>query len=102
MCYWSQALSVNAERAKALKAKFEQWESSGAHLNGRARADEEEEEEEEGEGRESLESTSSLRARFESMSAQTPAPTTLPRERPKVNRFVVSTNSQPAVCLTLF
>ncbi|KAF4533490.1 hypothetical protein B566_EDAN000975 [Ephemera danica] len=72
---------------QALRAKFEQWDSSG-QLNGRGRGDEEDEEDEEREGRDSLESTSSLRARFESMS-QTTSQSVLTRERPKVNRFVV-------------
>ena len=68
-----------AAKAKALKEKFEKWEpekqlsSNSINLQDSEQAN--------------LDTTKSIRARFESMRAEQPAD----KPRPKVNRFVVST-----------
>ncbi|XP_054273834.1 uncharacterized protein LOC128993818 isoform X12 [Macrosteles quadrilineatus] len=69
----------NAARAKALKDKFEHWEPEKQSVNNAINMLESEQE--------SIESTKSLRARFESLKAEVDQPKEKPR--PKVNRFVV-------------
>jgi hypothetical protein len=88
----------NAARAKALRAKFERWEekenrananaaTNASHavgnLNGSLDLDQSSE-------HTSIDTTKSLRARFESLKNESQQPKErIPR--PKVNRFVVST-----------
>lgn len=74
-----------AAKAKTLRAKFEHWEeqenninSGGGNINPTLLESE----------HESIESTKSLRARFEALKSEAEAPKEKPR--PKVNRFVVS------------
>ncbi|XP_046409993.1 uncharacterized protein LOC124174678 isoform X10 [Neodiprion fabricii] len=74
----------NAARAKTLRAKFEQWETTDEKVTSHHVA---EMEIAQGAGdQSSIESASSLRARFESLGSQTPE---VPRTaKVKVNRFV--------------
>lgn len=76
----------NAARAKTLRAKFEHWKNTDDKVNSHNI----EMEMAQGIGEQSsIESASSLRARFESLGSQ---PNELPRTpKVKVNRFVVST-----------
>lgn len=67
----------NAARAKALKEKFEHWEPEKQSVNNAINLLESEQE--------SIESTKSLRARFESLKNEQPKE----KPRPKVNRFVL-------------
>ena len=78
-----------AARAKTLRAKFEQWESTDGKQTNHHVA---EMEIAQTDGNQpSIESASSLRARFESLGSQ---PSEAPRApKVKVNRFVVSTLS---------
>lgn len=78
----------NAARAKTLRAKFEHWETTDGKSTSHNVA---EMEIAQGAGdQNSIESASSLRARFESLGSQT---TESPRtQKVKVNRFVVSTD----------
>lgn len=71
----------NAARAKALKEKFEHWEPEKQSVNNAINLLESEQE--------SIESTKSLRARFESLKNDQPKE----KPRTKVNRFVVSRSS---------
>uniref|UniRef100_A0A1B6LDQ3 LIM zinc-binding domain-containing protein n=3 Tax=Graphocephala atropunctata TaxID=36148 RepID=A0A1B6LDQ3_9HEMI len=73
----------NAAKAKALKEKFEHWEPEKQSVNNAINLLDSEQE--------SIESTKSLRARFESLKAEQPKE----KPRPKVNRFVLQ--EQPAV-----
>jgi len=66
----------NAAKAKTLKEKFEHWEAD-SHSNNNAVEQLDSEQI-------SLDTTKSLRARFESLKAENPAE----KRRPKVNRFV--------------
>lgn len=77
----------NAARAKTLRAKFEHWEETDGKVSNHHIA---EIEMAQGTGdQSSIESASSLRARFESLGSQT---NESPRaSKVKVNRFVVST-----------
>jgi hypothetical protein len=76
----------NAVHAKTLRAKFEQWES--------VQGQREDEDENESNEKETIESTSNLRAMFENMNKPTNNGV-LTRQRPKVNRFVVSLIHSP-------
>ncbi|KAK9499706.1 hypothetical protein O3M35_002702 [Rhynocoris fuscipes] len=69
----------NAARAKQLAAKFESWEPEKQSNNNAITMLESE--------HASIDSTKSLRAKFESLRTETP---TKEKARPKVNRFVVS------------
>lgn len=81
----------NAARAKTLRAKFEHWEETDGKVSNHHIA-----EIEMGTGEQSsIESASSLRARFESLGSQTNDSPRAPKV--KVNRFVVSTSSRRAV-----
>lgn len=76
----------NAVRAKTLRAKFEHWEETDGKVSNHHIA---EIEMAQGTGdQSSIESASSLRARFESLGSQANEPRT---PKVKVNRFVVST-----------
>jgi len=66
--------------AKSLKDKFEHWEPDKHSLNNAVIMLDSEQE--------SIESTKSLRARFESLKSDRPAN----KPKPKVNRFLVSNN----------
>ena len=77
-----------AAKAKTLRAKFEHWEkqennvnTGGGNINAPLLDSEQD----------SIESTKSLRARFESLKAEAEQPKE--KARPKVNRFVVSTQT---------
>lgn len=81
----------NAARAKTLRAKFEHWEETDGKISNHHIA---EMEMAQGTGEQSsIESASSLRARFESLGSQ--ANESLRTPKVKVNRFVVSTSSRP-------
>lgn len=76
--------------AKTLRAKFEQWEVTGEDKKGNNHVDvmaEMEMSQTDG-NQPSIESASSLRARFESLGSQTNEAPKAPKV--KVNRFVVS------------
>lgn len=64
--------------ARSLKEKFEHWEPDKHSLNNAVTMLDSEQE--------SIESTKSLRARFESLKSDQPAD----KPKPKVNRFVVN------------
>ena len=68
----------HAARAKELAAKFEAWEPEKQSMNNAINMLESE--------HASIESTKSLKARFESLQSEQPKE----KARPKVNRFVVS------------
>lgn len=77
----------NAARAKTLRAKFEHWEETDGKVSSHHIA---EIEMAQGTGEQSsIESASSLRARFESLGSQNNESPRAPKV--KVNRFVVST-----------
>ncbi|XP_046465462.1 uncharacterized protein [Neodiprion pinetum] len=84
----------NAARAKTLRAKFEQWETTDEKVTSHHVA---EMEIAQGAGdQSSIESASSLRARFESLGSQTPE---VPRTaKVKVNRFVEIQTTCAEVC----
>ncbi|XP_046735432.1 uncharacterized protein LOC124404940 isoform X13 [Diprion similis] len=84
----------NAARAKTLRAKFEQWETTDEKVTNHHVA---EMEIAQGAGdQSSIESASSLRARFESLGSQTPE---VPRTaKVKVNRFVEIQTTCAEVC----
>lgn len=75
-----------AAKAKALKEKFEKWEpEKQSNNNAISQLDSE---------HVSLDTTKSLRARFESLKAEQPSE----KPRLKVNRFVVSTSNFQIMC----
>ncbi|XP_050525644.1 uncharacterized protein LOC126896709 isoform X4 [Daktulosphaira vitifoliae] len=71
----------NAAKAKSLKEKFEHWEPDKHSMNNAVTMLDSEQE--------SIESTKSLRARFESLKAEQP----VEKPKPKVNRFVQQSDS---------
>nr|CAD7570208.1 unnamed protein product [Timema californicum] len=81
--------SQNAARAKVLRAKFERWEEKENKANA-ALVTEQQQQQNGLDGdhieQASIDTTKSLRARFESMKSETQQPKEKPR--PKVNRFV--------------
>nr|CAD7255946.1 unnamed protein product [Timema shepardi] len=86
--------SQNAARAKVLRAKFERWEEKENKANA-ALVTEQQQQQNGLDGdhieQASIDTTKSLRARFESMKSETQQPKEKPR--PKVNRFVeIQTN----------
>lgn len=77
----------NAAKAKTLRAKFEQWETTDGKTTSHHVAEMDLAQVADGE-QQSIESARSLRARFESLGSQ---PAEAPRAaKVKVNRFVVS------------
>ncbi|XP_075229512.1 uncharacterized protein LOC142329075 isoform X17 [Lycorma delicatula] len=77
----------NAARAKTLKEKFEHWEPEKQSKNNAINMLESDQA--------SLDSTKSLRARFESLKSEQPKE----KARPKVNRFVVQqSNDSLSIC----
>jgi len=76
--------------AKSLKEKFEHWEPEKHSLNNAVTMLDSEQE--------SIESTKSLRARFESLKGDRPAD----KPKPKVNRFLVINNSTYGYSLNAF
>jgi len=80
----------NAARAKTLKEKFEHWEPEKQSVNNAINMLESEQE--------SIESTKSLRARFESLKAEAEQPKEKPR--PKVNRFVLQEPAAVNKCVS--
>nr|CAD7424667.1 unnamed protein product [Timema monikensis] len=88
--------SQNAARAKVLRAKFERWEEKENKANAALVTEQQQQQQQNGlDGdhieQASIDTTKSLRARFESMKSETQQPKEKPR--PKVNRFVeIQTN----------
>lgn len=76
--------------AKSLKEKFEHWEPDKHSLNNAVTMLDSEQE--------SIESTKSLRARFESMKGERPAD----KPKPKVHRFLVNISDSISHCLNAF
>nr|CAD7395224.1 unnamed protein product [Timema cristinae] len=87
--------SQNAARAKVLRAKFERWEEKENKANAALVTEQQQQQQNGLDGdhieQASIDTTKSLRARFESMKSETQQPKEKPR--PKVNRFVeIQTN----------
>lgn len=76
--------------ARSLKEKFEHWEPDKHSLNNAVTMLDSEQE--------SIESTKSLRARFESMKGDRPAD----KPKPKVHRFLVNNFNSINHCLNAF
>nr|CAD7195000.1 unnamed protein product [Timema douglasi] len=95
LCLPERSLSQNAARAKVLRAKFERWEEKENKANAALVTEQQQQQQNGLDGdhieQASIDTTKSLRARFESMKSETQQPKEKPR--PKVNRFVeIQTN----------
>lgn len=85
-----QFQSQSAVMAKSLKDKFEHWEPDKHSMNNAVTMLDSEQE--------SIESTKSLRARFESLKGDRPAD----KPKPKVNRFVVNNSKSLSYSIDAF